>query len=194
MMDKSRVVVTGVLFAMILAACGGSGGPGTFSTSIPGDRPLNSLSSSELATLCSDASKSFSSSGLKEDDCRLTGFLAASFQPSSATDPELQAVCAQATMSCLTRMPICPTQVPANCTATVAELTACDNDSAVQMHALASKLPACGGINRAAINANASVTTSQGPEPASCLSYGAKCGSSSSGDGGSGPPDAGMGQ
>jgi len=191
-MGRSRVVVPGVLFSMILAACGGGGGPGTFSTSIPGDRPLNSLSSSELATLCSDASKS--SSGLKEDNCRLAGFLAASFQASSATDAELQAVCAQTTMSCLTRMPICPTQVPANCTATVAELTACNNDSAAQLHALVSKLPACGGINRAAINANASVTTSQGPEPASCLSYGAKCGSSGSGEGGSGPPDGGTGQ
>jgi hypothetical protein len=196
-MYKYGVVVPGVLFAMILAGCGGGGGPGTFNTSVPGDRPLNGLSSSEIATLCGDASNYFSNSGLKQADCQIAGFLAASFQASSsstATDAELQAACLQTYTSCLSTIPHCPAPTPAGCMATVADLTACVNDSATQTHALASKVPACSGINRAAISANSSVGTALARQPAGCQSYDAKCSRSSSGDGGSGPPDGGFGQ
>jgi hypothetical protein len=199
-MDKSRVVVAGVLFAMILVACGG--GSGTFSTSVPGDRPLNGLSSSEIATLCADAANHIANSGLKQDSCHITGFAEAAYQATSssnATDAELQAACSQASMRCLTSTtaPNCFVPPRADCTATVAELTACANDDWAQTHALASKVPACSGISRAVIssaNSNGGLALAL---PASCRTYQSKCSSSgggSTGDGGSGPPDGGFGQ
>jgi hypothetical protein len=197
--DKSSVVVPGVFFAMILAGCGGGGSTGTFSTSVPGDRPLNGLSSSEIATLCADLANYSSNSTLKRDNCRLTGFLTASLASSmsTATDAELQAACSQISTSCLTTTPNCPVPAPADCTATVAELTACASDSAAQTHLLASQVPACTGINRTAIkNATSSVGSALVGQPASCQAYEAKCsssGSGSTGDGGSGPPDGGVG-
>jgi hypothetical protein len=78
---------------------------------------------------------------------------------------------------------------------------ACANDSAAQTHALASKVPACSGINRAVISANSNVGSALADQPASCHTYQSKCsssgsgsGSGSTGDGGSGPPDGGVGQ
>lgn len=193
----SSVVVSGVLFAMILARCGGGGRTGTFSTSVSGDRPVNGLSSSEITMLCADLANYASNSGLKQDNCLLAGFLTASSEASvlsTATDAELQAACSQTSTICLTTTPNCPVPAPADCTATVGELTACANDVAAQTHLLASKVPACSGINRADIGANSSVGTALAHQPASCQSYQAKCsGSSSSGDGGSGTHDGGVG-
>jgi hypothetical protein len=192
----SRVVVSGVLFAMILARCGGGGRTGTFNTSVSGDRPVNGLSSSEITTLCADLANYASDSGLKQDNCLLAGFLMASSQASvlpTATDAELQAACSQTSTICLTTTPNCPVPTPADCTATVGELTACANDVAAQTHLLASKVPACSGITRADIGANSSVGTALAHQPTSCQSYQAKCSGSSSGDGGSGTHDGGVG-
>lgn len=194
----SSVVVSGVLFAMILARCGGGDRTGTFSTSFSGDRPVNGLSSSEITTLCADLAKYASNSGLKQDNCLLAGFLTASSEASvlsTATDAELQAACSQTSTICLTTTPNCPVPAPADCTATVGELTACANDVAAQTHLLASKVPACSGIKRADIGANSSVGTALAHQPTSCQSYQAKCSgsSSSSGDGGSGTRDGGVG-
>jgi hypothetical protein len=197
-MDKSSIIVPGALFAMILAGCGGGGGTGTLSTSVPGDRPLNGLTSSEIATLCADLANYSSNSALKRDNCHLSGFVTASLASSmsTATDVELQVACSQISTSCLTTTPNCPIPAPADCTATVADLIACANDSAAQTHMLASQVPACSGISRAAIkNAISSVGSVLVGQPASCQAYAAKCSSSSSssGDGGSGPPDGGVG-
>ena len=148
--------------------------------------------------LCADAT--LSRSGLVEDDCHLTAFLTASSEASSsstATDAELQAICSQASTSCLndTAPANCPLPAPADCTATVADLTACANDSAAHTHVLATEVPACDAITRAAIVKNASVGSALAEQPASCQTYQAKCSSSSSGSsgGGSNPSDADVG-
>jgi hypothetical protein len=91
---------------------------------------------------------------------------------STATDAELQAACSQTSTICLTTTPNCPVPAPADCTATVGELTACANDVAAQTHLLASKVPACSGINRADIGVSppgfegatfTGITGTQGP-------------------------------
>ena len=194
-MYKSSIVASSVFFTMLLlAACGGGSGTVMFRTSVSSDRPLNGLSSGEIATLCVDLTNFDSNSGLKGDECRITGFLTASTQASStptATDVELQSACSGISTSCLTTVPNCPLPAPAGCTATVADLIACANDSAAQTHLLASQVPACSGIDRTAISANSSIGTDLLRLPASCQSYEAKCSSSSSGDGGGGFSDGG---
>ena len=194
-MCKSSIFVSSVFVALMLpAACEGSGGMVMFRTSVSSDRPLNGLSSEEIATLCMGLVNFASTSGLKGDECRLTGFVTASTEASSiptATDAELQSACSGISTSCLTTVSNCPLPTPADCTASVADLVACANDSAAQTHLLASQVPACSGIDRTAIGANSSIGTDSAHQPASCQSYEAKCSGGSSADGSAGLSDGG---
>jgi len=195
-MNRTSVVVAQVLLVLVPVACGGNGGggAGTFSTSVPGNRPLNDLSTTELATICADAMKFRSTSTLQADSCKLSGFLAASLDASfspSATDAELEGACTQALMSCTTT-PSTTTcdPAPANCTATVAELTACANDNAALEHNLASQVPACSADTRATVNAKANILLQALTLPPSCQTYEAKCPATGAGGTG-GTPDGG---
>ncbi|HEY1332730.1 MAG TPA: hypothetical protein VGF31_00660, partial [Myxococcaceae bacterium] len=116
----------------------------------------------------------------EEDTCRLGGFLAAALTAglsSTATDADLQATCAQAVASCTSGFTGSCGAPPANCAATVAELTACLNDATVQNHMAAAGLPDCSGTTRATISAHSNTVgmALTGSQPASCQTYQAKC-------------------
>jgi hypothetical protein len=187
-MSKAIFTVLGGFLALnILPGCGGGGGEGTFTTSVPGDRPLGGLTPGELITFCADGQKFSAQPTVKQDRCRLAAFLGAAdvatFSP-TATDADLKMACSQVYDNCSSSTPNCP-HPPATCTATVAELTTCATATAAQTHDLAGKLPDCGAIDRASINASANVLGTVMDRPASCQPLDMKCSGSSSGDGGS---------
>jgi hypothetical protein len=183
-----------------LAGCGGSGGGGgaTFTTSIPGNKPLGGLSDTELATLCSDGAAFAADPANKMDACRLLAFLETALTQvfsTGGTDVSLQMSCAATYNQCLNPSvdggagsvdggagsvdggagPSCM-RPPANCTATVAEYTACVNDQTAQTRAAASEVPACSSVTLAnvALTDGGTGTTSL-TEPASCQLVQLKC-------------------
>jgi hypothetical protein len=180
------------MFALIgAAACGGGGGGASFTTSVPGGTKLGDLSDAELATLCADGAKFAAEPAHLMDNCRLTAFLStaltAAFMP-DATDASLQMTCAETYGQCLNPSvdagqsgydggagPSC-TRPAANCTATVAEYTACINDQAAQTHAAASAVPACNAVSLSDVSASDGGTaTPTLAEPASCQVVQSKC-------------------
>jgi hypothetical protein len=181
-MKKTSVVVAVsavMMTAAVMMGCDDGGGPGRFMTSVPANKPINTLSSGEIATLCADAETFVTKSAFHDDLCRLDAFLATTFVTSStSTDAELSAACTSAYNACVadvTGSTATCDPPPATCTATVGELTACANDEAAQFHEMAAKLPTCAGITRAAVEAQGSAATAGFTAPASCLAYQTKC-------------------
>jgi hypothetical protein len=78
-----RYLLNGAPCVLLIAAlgCGGggtSGGPETFTTSVPADQPLGGLSDDELTQLCADGRQFASDADVQKDNCRLAGYLSAS--------------------------------------------------------------------------------------------------------------------
>jgi len=181
-MRYAAAFVATVLGTALADGCsggGGAGAPGTYHTSVPGDKPLNGLSSTELQILCNDLGAYLEHQ--EGDTCRLNGFLAAAFlagASSTATDADLEATCSETTASCMSRFTgTCGPRPSATCAATVAEQAACINDATVQNHMAAAGLPDCSGTTRAAVTAHSSAVSMAltGTQPASCQTYSAKC-------------------
>lgn len=174
----------------MVAGC--SGGGGTFTTTVAGDKPLGTLSGSEVARLCDDANKFLAASTSNTDACRigalsLTNFVA--MLSPTMTDTELQMTCSDSYSRCVNQTTsggtapdagsstagMCSAP-PANCTATVAELVACVNDSAAQYHKLATSGPDCAKIARASFSgSNGGAASIPTAAPASCQTYQSKC-------------------
>jgi hypothetical protein len=192
---KLNLVVTAWLVLMgSLGGCGGGGGGGggtTFTTSVPGEKPLGSLSDGELATFCSDGAKFAADPANRMDACRLSAFLATAVKAAlstGATDSSLQMSCSEIYNQCLN-----PTvdagagsadggagatcmRPPANCTATVAEYTACINDETAQTNLAAGAVPACSALSVANLAATDGGTPTTTPaKPASCQLVQLKC-------------------
>jgi hypothetical protein len=203
-MRNANLIVTALVG--FLGGCGGgSGGGPTFTTSVPGEKPLGSLSNSELATLCGDFAKFAADPTNKVDTCRLSAIVETAFTAiftTGATDSSLQMSCAQTYDQCLNPIVdggagsaeagaasadagagtidagagVSCMRPPANCTATVAEETACINDQTAQTHALASKVPACSSVTLASVApTDGGTSTTTLTEPASCQLLQSKC-------------------
>lgn len=186
-------VVTVALALAGAAGCGGGSGGGAarFTTSVPGDKPLGSLTDAELATLCSDGANFAANPAIAMDGCRLSAFLStaltALFSP-DATDASLQMSCAETYNQCLNPSvdggagsadagagSTCM-RPPANCTATVAEYTACINDETAQTHAAASTVPNCSSVTLSNVAPRDGGTTALTPTaPTSCQVVQSKC-------------------
>lgn len=153
---------------------GGVGGGGTgsalFKTSVPGTRQADKLTPAELTQICKDLSASGDAVDklLKPKTCKLAGVVAYLL-----TD-QTQATCDDTVKSCLAKASdeneMC--QAIMNCTATVAEVIACNNDQVYAVAAFLDTYPTCAQL--------ASGTTppegTDGPQtPASCKVVEAKC-------------------
>ena len=144
---------------------------GDVSTSVSGDRSLNTLSSSGIATLCADVTNYLSNSGLKQDSCHLAGVLDGILPGQLDVDRYGRRVGdgLHANLDQLpddhdrtVPFPLRPTARQPSRSSPPAPMTA-----PAQTHVLASQVPACSGINRAAIDANAGVATAAAGQPAS---------------------------
>lgn len=194
-MRTPRFILAAALGLVGAAACGGGssgGGAGTFTTSVPGNKTLGSLSDPELATLCADGAKFAAEPVHQMDNCRLTAFLSTALMAvfsTDATDASLQMSCSETYDQCLNPSvdggtnggydggtgPSC-SRPAANCAATVAEYTTCINDQAAETHAAASAVPACSAVSVSSLSGSDGGTA--GPtltEPASCQLVQSKC-------------------
>jgi hypothetical protein len=182
--------ILSVLALGALAACGGgssTSSAGSFSTTVPATTPLGQLSSAQLTTLCSDLNRYgmtlASNPTFKQGQCKLAGITAAAFAAglgAATTDAQLQMACSMTYTQCLNAPPqtttggSCTTAPAASCTATVAQYTACLNDSVTVGEAALAMLPACNTITAASLSSSTGGTGGGNP-PASCTTFSAAC-------------------
>ena len=177
----------GMVFAVFLG-CGGSGssGGGPFTTSVRGSKPLNTLTTGEKMQLCNDAQAYFKTPAVRQQECRFSGFFAAAltaeFDP-SITDAQIQQACTQAVSECVSSAAdagagsttdMCNTSqtLPASCTATVADYSACVTTIP---ETLASAAPACSSITRASLNTDAGSDSTSATSSPACTTLQNKC-------------------
>jgi len=200
-MRKPAAFVTGVLLAMVAgcsspsgsvdAASAGTMADGGFLTAVSGTKTLNSLSPSERAQLCADAS-AFADGTLAPDECRgysLDSTSYAATQDGTLSDSSLQMACSSTYDTCLastngggtttpptldgaTTVPLpgdagspCDALFAADCSATVAELSSCYSDLAQAYTAV----PSCSTVTRSGL---AALTGDGGPLSAMPFTYG----------------------
>jgi len=162
------------------AAGAASTNSGSFSSGLPGDKQLGSLTDDEAAALCKKLSEYFAdgsavSKSFEEMTCRLGSVVLATLG-GPATDAALQASCKGFYDSCVAA----PTmnsescgKADASCTATVGEYEACVNDSVKQIGQLGTAVPACDKLtlsSAATVFAGGASTS-----PASCQAVSTKC-------------------
>jgi len=157
----------------------GTGPTGTFSTGLPADKPVASLTDAEIAGLCSKFDDFYSQGAvgdaLKNFDCSLAGFLAAAFAGAS-TDDAARAACKATHDECVSKPSETTSKCSkpsAACTATVGEVEACANDSAKYVTQLGGIFPSCATLTLADLTDMSSVMAPA--EPASCTNLEAKC-------------------
>ncbi|MEI9952547.1 MAG: hypothetical protein WDO74_27100 [Pseudomonadota bacterium] len=163
---------------------GGSGGtPGTsagnFSSGIPGDKQLGSLTDQEFSALCQKLDDYFTDGpvgkSVQEFSCRFSGALLAAIS-SPKTDAALQASCKTIYDQCIaspTTSTVTCTKPDATCTATAAEYDVCVNDMTASVSKLENTLPSCDKLTLAS---QGTIGTGATPEtPASCTAVRAKC-------------------
>jgi hypothetical protein len=196
-MNKTNRLAS-VLVAVSLMAinCGGGGGSG-FRTSVPGDKPLGSLSLSDAKALCMDTiafvSMQFQSLNTKETQCRATGIEIAALSASggAATDAQIQASCQAGYQLCQSAPAdagsttggsdagapasnCANAMAPAtSCTATVAQYSACVSETTASLQNL---FPPCDQLTKeklATFTADAGTSgLTSGP---ACLAFQAAC-------------------
>lgn len=163
-----RFVVAFVAVVVMGAGMGcgsGGGGNGDVHTSVDSNKPLGSLSSSEIQQLCEDLQATAT-----DPLCDLTGIEVAALLASyntTATDADLRAACADAAASCkqqgATGNCTSGSGVSSSCTATVGEYLSCVNDTL-------NLIPACNTITRNSLDALMNAA-----QPASCTRAQEKC-------------------
>jgi hypothetical protein len=156
-----------------------SGSPGDLDTGLPADKPLSDLTDAEITGLCSKFDEFFSSGSvgmnLEEFSCRFSGLFAAALG-GAETDAAARAACKTAYDACVaapaetTEMCGRPT---GTCTATVAELEACANDSAKAVDQLTASFPTCAELTLADLTGGGGDAEPQ--DPVSCTMFEMKC-------------------
>lgn len=158
-----------------------SGSPGDLDTGLPADKPISDLTDAEIAGLCSKFDDFYSTGSVGKDvqelSCRFTGIFAAALGGAD-TDAKAQAACKTAYDACV----VAPAETTENCskptgmcTATVAEVEACANDTAKALHELASSFPSCAELTLADLMDLGGGGDTGPQEPASCATVNMKC-------------------
>ncbi|HEX9295924.1 MAG TPA: hypothetical protein VF881_08810 [Polyangiaceae bacterium] len=186
MMTRSKLVL--ILAAVsITPACGGADEPQKpFSSGLPPDATLGSLSDSEASKLCSSSAQFLLANPVvQEGTCRLAGGITAAFDVlggTAQTDADVQASCARGYDQCEAALTAdagtnstCKRPLP-TCTATVAEYEACTSDSVPLYERLATELPVCKDVKRSDIGIGDGGTKAPALEaPPSCAALKSKC-------------------
>lgn len=179
----------GLIAVSALLGCGGgSGGSGSFSTSAPSGTEVQNLTPSQANQLCDDVNSYL----MKQIDsptlCQaaaVAGTAMEAMKDSTLTDAQLQQVCSlAATQICSLLTSDAGTSGSADggssscgstagCTATVAQLSACVNDTGASFSTYEKMFPTCSMVTRARL---ASVNQDASPvEPGSCKTLDTSC-------------------
>jgi hypothetical protein len=142
-----------------------------------------SLTPAQQAQICSDG-QGFAKS-ISADGCKAEGILAAaalSLTNSAASNADLQAACTAASTDCINGAADAGTSQcdfssfqSASCTATVAQLSACLNDTGATEDQAVAKLPSCGSLTAQSLAATLDQDAGASSSPASCVAFDNAC-------------------
>ena len=158
-----------------------TGSPGDLHTGLPANKPISDLTDAEIAGLCSKFDEFYSTGSvgmnLEEFTCRFSGIFAAALA-GAETDAAARAACKMTYDSCVAA-PVETTskcgKPSGMCTATVAELEACANDSAKAVQQLTSSFPTCAELTLAELMDMGGGGDDTPQNPASCTTFQMKC-------------------
>jgi hypothetical protein len=164
------------------AAGNSSGSPDDLATGLPANKPLSDLSEAEIAGLCGKFDEFYSSgssAGMNLEDftCRFSGVFAAALSGAD-TDAAARAACKMTYDACVAAPAETTTKCgkpTGTCTATVAELEACANDSAKAVAQLTSAFPSCAELTLADLMDLDGGGDAAPQNPASCTTFEMKC-------------------
>lgn len=176
---RARASLTVVVASVLVGSCGGDGGGsggGPFTTSVPGAKPINTLTAAEATTLCADIRRAYSASWTQEDICRFSAYYAAVFSASASTaEAELKATCAAEYDACSAQgRSLGPATCATACAATVTELAKCVNDMKADLDRRLAEAPACAAVTREGVSTALEPANLPKP-PASCAALAMKC-------------------
>lgn len=189
-MKKMTLVLGAAWICGALQACGSTErsdhgeqpeGP-EFSSSVPEDKTLESLSETEAETVCRDLEEFISQDVVQQDNCRMLGVLAAAFTAefsAEASDADLRSLCSTTYEECASSAAATDGECDAsefsdNCSASVAEYGACLEETFGQLHGFVGQLPSCSSLSRETL----SEMSPEGPPfgvGAECANFQAKC-------------------
>lgn len=188
-MKKVNLVLGAGWLLGVMQACGNaehSGSadpePAEFSSSVPADKTLESLSAKEVQALCHDVDAFATQAGVRATNCRIFGVLTAAMTAGLApdtSDTELRTLCSDSYEACVSDSAAdevaCDTdEFSDNCSASVAEYGACLEGTLRAWGRVAEQLPTCETLSRENLNDTSSVGEpfSVGSE---CEAFQAKC-------------------
>ena len=166
--------------AGFVASCGGggSGSSPTAVTTVDGTKPLNTLTAAETTQLCNDTDAYMERVVSKAGMCKMAATMAAAFA-SPTSDATAQAACTPIYNQCMAGPASSTTQtcdpILANCTATVAQYSACATDSLVALNQVLGAIPSCNAITLAELSSTGGTTTATTTTSASCQAFESAC-------------------
>jgi hypothetical protein len=163
-----------------MSGAGGAATGGAFSTSVPGTTPIKDLTPDQEAQLCSDLKKFADALSAPYADyvCKATALVGAA---QAMTDADAKTACEAALANCAPADTTdeCDVNVAATCTSTVADVSACFNDTAATFAAFDASVPSCVGMTLAQAKAALATLAANNPEgpmePASCTKVDNEC-------------------
>jgi hypothetical protein len=156
---------------------GGTGGGAPASvTTLPGGTAVNALTPAEVTQLCNDTYAYFGSAIAKATICKWRG-LAYAASSSAPSDAQVQTNCTSKETSCNGTDPWADNpgcnDIPATCTATVAEYSACISEEVTAFIQTVTGFKTCATLTRADTPSLFDVMAA--PPPASCMALMNKC-------------------
>jgi hypothetical protein len=147
----------------------GGGGSASAVTTISGSKAVNALTATEVTQLCDDSYAYFGSAIPKATTCKWRG-LAYAASSSAPSQTVLQQNCTSKETACQPTDPwannLGCNDIPATCTATVAQYAACINDEVTAFIQAVTALPSCTSLTSAGTAAIVEAQTAN--PPASC--------------------------
>ena len=169
----------------LCVACGGSSsgggsGGGSFSSVVPGDQKLGTISDADDATLCTelkDYLKTSDGQHIVDFECQFAAVLGAALSGANS-DADLQQACKSSYDECTAGLASTDAQCTkpaASCNATVFDLEACLNDSSAYYAMLSSSTPSCATVKLSDLSGSGSASTMTPTPPPSCSKYQGQC-------------------
>lgn len=179
-----KIIAWSGIVAALLTGCSSSADLGGFSSSVDGQRQIQDLTATERTTLCGEIGSFMVRSGTVDDMAELTCRANASVGihtpgDTSQTDAQVRASCQENYDLCKASSSPTPGECmfpTTNCTATVAELSACLNELAHWAATAVASTPMCSAITVASLEAGGTVPEAPWTTGA-CGVLGQKCAS-----------------
>ena len=164
--------------AGFVTGCGSGGSSPTAVTTVDGTKPLNTLTAAETTQLCNDIDAYMGKGVSKANLCKMAAVMDAAFG-GPTSDAAAQAACTSVYNQCMAAPASSSTQtcdpIPATCTATVAQFSACATDSLVALNQVLGAIPSCNAITLAELSSSSGTTTDTTTTPASCQAFETAC-------------------